>query len=61
MVEAAPENLELKRELFAALADSLRAGGDPRHQHLLAAGDRIAAGTPHPERVVGMHFFNPPR
>lgn len=60
VIEAAPEKLDLKRQVFAqldALCDA---------QILLAtntsslAVTAIAGGTRHPERVVGMHFFNPP-
>ena len=60
VVEAAPEDLGLKRELFAALAETC--GPDT----ILASNTSslpvtaIAALVPHPERVVGMHFFNPP-
>ncbi len=60
VIEAAPEDLELKRELFAALTGAC--GPDT----ILATNTSslpvtaIAANTPHPERVVGMHFFNPP-
>ncbi len=60
VVEAAPEDLALKRQLFAALA------GACGPQAILASNtsslpvSAIAAGVPHPERVVGMHFFNPP-
>jgi len=60
VVEAAPEKLELKRELFAELA---KACGD---EAILATNTSslsvtaIAASVPRPERVVGMHFFNPP-
>ncbi|HET6571936.1 MAG TPA: 3-hydroxyacyl-CoA dehydrogenase NAD-binding domain-containing protein [Solirubrobacterales bacterium] len=60
VVEAAPEDLELKRELFAALAGAC----GPRA--ILASNTSslpvtaIAAGIPEPERIVGMHFFNPP-
>jgi 3-hydroxybutyryl-CoA dehydrogenase len=60
LVEAAPENVELKRELFAAVAavcgpDAVLASNTSSLR--IAA---IAAGVPNPERVVGMHFFNPP-
>jgi 3-hydroxybutyryl-CoA dehydrogenase len=61
VVEAAPEDLELKRELFASLAAKV---GDP--EAILATNTsslpvtEIATGVPNPERVVGMHFFNPP-
>jgi 3-hydroxybutyryl-CoA dehydrogenase len=60
VVEAAPEDLGLKRELFAALADAC----GPKT--ILASNTSslpvaaIAAKVPDPERVVGMHFFNPP-
>ncbi|MDQ2631293.1 MAG: 3-hydroxyacyl-CoA dehydrogenase NAD-binding domain-containing protein [Actinomycetota bacterium] len=60
LIEAAPEDVELKRDLFVRLARTL--GPDP----VLATNtsslrvSEIAAGVPNPERVVGMHFFNPP-
>jgi 3-hydroxybutyryl-CoA dehydrogenase len=60
VVEAAPEDLALKRELFAALAEVCGP------ETILASNTSslpvtaIATETPHPERVVGMHFFNPP-
>ncbi len=60
VVEAAPEDLGLKRDLFASLAEAC----GPRA--ILATNTSslpvtaIAEGVPHPERVVGMHFFNPP-
>jgi 3-hydroxybutyryl-CoA dehydrogenase len=60
VIEAAPESVELKRELFTVLADAL--GPEPvfaTNTSSLRVSE-IAAGVPHPERVVGMHFFNPP-
>jgi len=60
LIEAAPERLELKRDLFTRLARTL--GSEP----VLATNtsslrvSEIADGVPDPERVVGMHFFNPP-
>ena len=60
VIEAAPEELELKRNLFERLA----AVCGP--EALLATNTSslsvtaIAASVPRPERVVGMHFFNPP-
>jgi len=60
LIEAAPEDLELKRELFRAAAAAC--GPDAvlaSNTSSLRIG-AIAAGVPHPERVVGMHFFNPP-
>jgi 3-hydroxybutyryl-CoA dehydrogenase len=60
LIEAAPEDLKLKRELFLTVA----AVCGPEtvfatNTSSLQVAD-IAAGLPHPERVVGMHFFNPP-
>jgi 3-hydroxybutyryl-CoA dehydrogenase len=60
VVEAAPEDLALKRRVFAGLADVCGS------ETILASNTsslrvaEIGAETPHPERVVGMHFFNPP-
>jgi len=60
VIEAVPERLDLKRETFAKL-DTIC---DP--QTLLATNTSsisvtaIAAATAAPERVLGLHFFNPP-
>jgi 3-hydroxybutyryl-CoA dehydrogenase len=59
VIEAAPERLELKRELFAELS---RVAGDA----ILATNTSsipvtsLASAAKRPENVVGMHFFNPP-
>jgi 3-hydroxybutyryl-CoA dehydrogenase len=59
VIEAVPERMELKRSLFTAAH-----GAAPPHAILasntssLSISD-IAAAVPRPERVVGMHFFNP--
>jgi 3-hydroxybutyryl-CoA dehydrogenase len=59
IIEAAPERLELKRELFATL-------GNIAPRAVLASNTSsipitaIASAAPDPGRVVGMHFFNPP-
>jgi 3-hydroxybutyryl-CoA dehydrogenase len=60
VVEAAPEDLELKRELFAALAGVCGADAILASNTSSLPVTAIAIETPHPERVVGMHFFNPP-
>src|SRR5262245_15389803 len=60
VIEAAPEDLELKRALFAELAETCGP------ETILASNtsslpvSAIGADTPGRERVVGMHFFNPP-
>ncbi|HEV3319758.1 MAG TPA: 3-hydroxyacyl-CoA dehydrogenase NAD-binding domain-containing protein [Solirubrobacteraceae bacterium] len=59
VIEAAPERLELKHELYARLAEIVST------ECILASNTSslpitaIASAVPHPERVVGMHFFNP--
>jgi 3-hydroxybutyryl-CoA dehydrogenase len=60
VVEAAPEDLALKRALFARLAEACgeRAVLASNTSSLRIAD--IGAVAPRPERVVGMHFFNPP-
>ena len=60
IVEAAPERLDLKRELFARLSDIVApdcvlASNTSSIPITAIAG----AVTRNPERVVGMHFFNP--
>ncbi|HEX6140195.1 MAG TPA: 3-hydroxyacyl-CoA dehydrogenase NAD-binding domain-containing protein [Candidatus Limnocylindria bacterium] len=59
VVEAVPEDLSLKQDVFrsldaAAPADTILA----TNTSSLSVG-RIAAVTHRPQRVVGMHFFNP--
>jgi 3-hydroxybutyryl-CoA dehydrogenase len=59
VIEAAPELPELKRELYERLS------GVVSEECVLATNTSslpvtgIAAAATHPERVVGMHFFNP--
>jgi 3-hydroxybutyryl-CoA dehydrogenase len=60
VIEAAPERLEVKRELFGRLAEGIVAADcvlATNTSSLLVTA--IAAAARHPERVVGMHFFNP--
>jgi len=59
-IEAAPERLELKREIFNGLAAALGPESTLASNTSSLRVGEIAAGVPHPERVVGMHFFNPP-
>ena len=46
VIEAAPEDLELKRDLFARLSEVCGAGRRARHQHLLPARDRRSRARP---------------
>jgi 3-hydroxybutyryl-CoA dehydrogenase len=59
VVEAVPEKLDLKRELFGALDRSLGPAVLLATNTSSLSVAAIAAATSHPERVLGMHFFNP--
>ncbi len=59
-IEAAPERLELKRAIFNQLAETLGPEAVLASNTSSLRVSEIAAGVPQPERVVGMHFFNPP-
>jgi 3-hydroxybutyryl-CoA dehydrogenase len=60
VIEAAPEQLGVKHELFGALSrDIVRADCVLASNTSSIPITAIAAGAHGPERVVGMHFFNP--
>jgi 3-hydroxybutyryl-CoA dehydrogenase len=60
VIEAAPEDLELKRSLFAELAELCGPEAILATNTSSLSVTAIAAGVERPERVCGMHFFNPP-
>jgi 3-hydroxybutyryl-CoA dehydrogenase len=60
LVEAAPEDLELKRQLFARMSEVCGPRAILATNTSSLSVTQIAARVPGPERVVGMHFFNPP-
>jgi 3-hydroxybutyryl-CoA dehydrogenase len=59
VIEAAPEALDVKRELFGALAGVIAPDAVLATNTSSLLVTEIAAGVPGPERVVGLHFFNP--
>ncbi len=59
VIEAAPENAALKRRIFDSLAAVVRPDCVLATNTSSLSVSEIAAPTSHPERVVGMHFFNP--
>ncbi|MFC1413671.1 3-hydroxyacyl-CoA dehydrogenase family protein [Streptacidiphilus sp. N1-12] len=59
VIEEIPEQLELKQELFAELDRICPAGTVLATGTTALSVTRIAAATQRPERVVGLHFFNP--
>jgi 3-hydroxybutyryl-CoA dehydrogenase len=60
VIEAAPEDLEVKRALFARLAELVEPDCVLATNTSSLSVTALAAGLPHPACVVGMHFFNPP-
>ena len=59
VIEAVVEELDAKREIFAELDRLLPSAVLATNTSALPVHE-IAAATERPERVVGMHFFNPP-
>ena len=59
VVEAATENEELKRKIFAGLLPSLKPGAIIASNTSSISITRLAAVTDRPERFIGMHFMNP--
>ncbi len=60
VIEAATEQIEAKLAIFRTLSDRTR-------DHVVLASNtssipigELAAATARPDRVIGMHFFNPP-
>ena len=59
VIEAIVEELDVKRALFAELDRICRADAVLATNTSALSVTEIAAATATPERVVGMHFFNP--
>ena len=59
VIEAVLEELELKRDVFAELDRITRPEAVLATNTSALSVTEIAEATEHPERVVGMHFFNP--
>ena len=59
VVEAVPERLELKQQVFGGLDEVCRPDTVLATNTSSLPVTRIATGSRHPGRVLGMHFFNP--
>ncbi|HEY6052820.1 MAG TPA: 3-hydroxyacyl-CoA dehydrogenase family protein [Gaiellaceae bacterium] len=59
VIEAAFENLEVKQQLFGELEAAVRPDAILATNTSALSVTEVASVTEHPERVVGMHFFNP--
>jgi 3-hydroxybutyryl-CoA dehydrogenase len=59
VIEAATENVDLKLKIFAQLDRVAAKAAVVASNTSSISITRIAAATKRPERVIGMHFFNP--
>ncbi|WP_426561707.1 3-hydroxyacyl-CoA dehydrogenase family protein [Angustibacter sp. McL0619] len=59
VVEAVPEHLDLKREIFGKLDSIVRSDAILATNTSSLSVTEISVATHNPRRVVGMHFFNP--
>src|SRR5581483_9837820 len=60
VIEAATENLELKLKLFKQCDEALAPGKWLASNTSSISLTKLAAHTSRPDRVVGIHFMNPP-
>lgn len=60
VIEAASENVELKLELIRACDEAMKPGAILASNTSSISLTKLASATKRPERVIGMHFMNPP-
>ncbi len=58
-VEAAPENEELKKDLFKKLDETVKEGTILASNTSSISITMLSAQTKRPDKVIGMHFMNP--
>lgn len=59
IIEAATESMDLKKKIFADLAAHVSSDTILATNTSALSVAELAATVPHPERVIGLHFFNP--
>ncbi len=59
VIEAVPERLDLKKNIFGGLSRICRSDALLLTNTSSISITEIAGGLPHPERILGFHFFNP--
>jgi len=59
VIEAVPERMDLKLAVFGELDRACRPGTILATNTSSLSVTALAAGTRHPDRVAGLHFFNP--
>ncbi len=60
VIEAATENVELKLKLFRSCDEAMKPGAILASNTSSISLTKLAAVTKRPDRVIGMHFMNPP-
>src|SRR5215207_8968818 len=60
VIEAAPEDLDVKRNVLGRLASICGPGAVLATNTSSLSVTAVASAVPEPQRIVGMHFFNPP-
>nr|BAJ47153.1 enoyl-CoA hydratase [Candidatus Caldarchaeum subterraneum]BAJ49103.1 enoyl-CoA hydratase [Candidatus Caldarchaeum subterraneum] len=60
VIEAAPEDIKIKKNIFQVLSQNAPAHAILATNTSTLPITEIASATNRPEKVVGMHFFNPP-
>jgi 3-hydroxybutyryl-CoA dehydrogenase len=61
IIEAAPENIELKKTIFKEVDDLAPVHAIIASNTSSVSITELASATKRPEQVCGMHFFNPPQ
>ena len=59
IIEAVVEKLDVKQAIFSGLEDKLKPGAILATNTSSIELERIAEGLRQPERLIGLHFFNP--
>ncbi|MGB3368751.1 MAG: 3-hydroxybutyryl-CoA dehydrogenase [Acidaminobacteraceae bacterium] len=59
VIEAASENIDIKKKIFADLDSILKEGAILATNTSSLSITEIAVATKRPDKVIGMHFFNP--
>lgn len=59
VIEAATENMELKKKIFAELDEAAKDGAIIATNTSSLSITEIASATSRPNKIIGMHFFNP--
>jgi 3-hydroxyacyl-CoA dehydrogenase/enoyl-CoA hydratase/3-hydroxybutyryl-CoA epimerase len=59
VIEAVPESLELKRKVYAATEPNMRADAILATNTSSIPLEELRVGLQRPDRLVGLHFFNP--